>query len=222
MLTHVDTILHMAEKEVAKTGTFAASVAFFYCELRTRSWAERTRQGDRSLVSLTNLEHVTSRIDEYILDIARTKIVQVLRQAGLSSHATPDTVGASIIGGEPYISSLNDKHGAALDSVADRRQQQAGRELAKTEAEQARIAAALRKQETGDARTARERHTGKWIEKLEARRGERKGKGKGKGDGKPYREPPPRGGGGADRYRDRSRDRKGGGDRRDYRDDRRR
>ena len=45
MLTHVDTILHMAEKEVAKTGKLAASVAIFYCELRRRSWAERTRQG---------------------------------------------------------------------------------------------------------------------------------------------------------------------------------
>ena len=166
---------------MAKTGKLAASVAIFYCELRRRSWAERTRQGDRNLVNLADLEHETSRIDEYILDIARTKIVQVLRQAGLSSHATPDTVGASTIGGEPYLSSLNDKHGAALDSVTDRRQQQAAREIAKTEAEQARIAAALRKQETGDARTARERHTGKWIEKLEAKR---KGKGKGKGEGK--------------------------------------
>ena len=115
MLTHVDTILHKAEKEVAKTCKLAASVAIFYRELRGRSWAERTRQGDRHLVSLTDLEQETSRIDEYILDIDRTKIVQVLRQAGLSSHATPDTVGASTIGGEPYISSLNDKHGAALD-----------------------------------------------------------------------------------------------------------
>ena len=217
MFTHVDTILHMVEKEVAKTGKLAASVAIFYCELLRRSWAERTRQGDITLVTLADLEHETSRIDEYILDIARTKIVQVLRQAGLSSHATPDTVGASTIGGELYLSSLNDKYGAALDSMTDRRQQQAAREIAKTEAEQARIAAALRKQETGDARTARERHTGKCIEKLEAKR---KGKGKGKSEGKHYREPLPRGGG--DYRRDRSRDRTTGGDRREYRDDRRR
>ena len=77
---------------------------------------------------------------------------------------TPDTVGASTIGGEPYISSLNDRHGVALDSVTDRRQQQAGRDMAKIEAEQARIAAALRKQEIGDARIATERNIGKWIE----------------------------------------------------------
>ena len=85
------------------------------------------------------------RIDKYILDIAKTKIVQVLKQAGSSSHATPDTVGASTIGGEPYVSTLNDKHGVALDSVIDIRQQQAGRELATFDAEQAKIAAALKK-----------------------------------------------------------------------------
>ena len=98
-----------------------------------------------------------------------TKIVQVLRHARLSSHATPDTVDVATIGGGPYISSPNEKHGGAFDSVPDRRQQQAGRDMAKIDAEQARIAAALRKQEIGDARIATERNIGKWIEKLEAR-----------------------------------------------------
>ena len=93
-------VVHFAKLE----GHF---VDFWPCAIKhAKSWKKGCPSGRRSCPDL---------------DIARTKIVQVLRQAGLSSHATPDTVGASTIGGDPYISSLNDKHGAALDSVTDRK-----------------------------------------------------------------------------------------------------
>ena len=56
LLTHIDTIMHLSERETVRNARVGSSIAMFYCELRRQSWDERTRQGDPSLTTIKMVE----------------------------------------------------------------------------------------------------------------------------------------------------------------------
>ena len=84
-LSHMDIVWHLAEQERMKGNL--PFLAFLYEELLRKSWARRAEKGDPSL----NIEVESQKLDKDLVDIARHRLIEVMKEAGLSGVS--DTPG---------------------------------------------------------------------------------------------------------------------------------
>ena len=210
LLTHINTIMHLSERETVRNARVGSSIAMFYCELRRQSWDERTRQGDPSLTTIKMVEKEALRVDEGLLEVARTRVGSVLRRAGLSGH--PEAMLQLPPGEMP--SSVQAKLDAAKTALHKRGQDEVRAKAREQEELQQRLKSI--RESSGDYRSSKERHQDEWARK----KAERAAAG-GQQYGTPPRPPRPpiergqpysrfRPGGGGGRGGDRGRGRGGG------------
>ena len=116
-LGHMETIPHLMERECARSGNIGTWTIKLYCDLRRRSWAQRCRQRDPTLLSLEALEKETFVVDENVLQTARTRITMVMKQCGVNGgikdspkmpdnaqmHEAVDSAMAKQMSASPYI-----------------------------------------------------------------------------------------------------------------------
>ena len=80
VLAHVDVVMQLAEQERLKGRP--PFLAFVYEKLMRRNWARRAEKGDPDL----NISQEVQKIDKDVLDIARHRLTEVLKEAGLDGH----------------------------------------------------------------------------------------------------------------------------------------
>ena len=164
LLTHIDTIMHLSERETVRNARVGSSIAMFYCELRRQSWDERTRQGDPSLTTIKMVEREALRVDEGLLEVARTRVGTVLRRAGLSGP--PEAMPQLPPGEMP--SSVQATLDAAKTALHKRGQDEVRAKGREQEELQQRLKAI--RESSGDFRSSKERHQDEW-ERKKAERG---------------------------------------------------
>ena len=181
LFVHIDCILHLVERESIRNSRLGPSTALLYDELRRLNWETRTRQGDPLLTSLQDLEKEAARVDEALLEIARTRVQSVLKKSGLSSL---------LVGGESSagVVDIPDSVKAKMDSAKAALAKRTGvpsdaKQLAREQQELGERMKSLR-QSQGDFRNARERHRDSFA----ARKG---GEGPASSAGHPYLPPAP-------------------------------
>ena len=86
-LAYVDKIVHLSVKESMKSN-MGMYISMLYDELERQEWMERTRKGDKSLDSLQKLEVEAGKIDERLLEAAKTKLPGVLEACADMSSAS--------------------------------------------------------------------------------------------------------------------------------------
>ena len=86
-LAYVDKIVHLSVKESMKSN-MGMHISMLYDELERQEWMERTRKGDNSLDSLQKLEIEAGKIDERLLEAAKTKLPGVLEACADISSAS--------------------------------------------------------------------------------------------------------------------------------------
>eukprot|EP00438_Fugacium_kawagutii_P029513 Skav222739 [mRNA] locus=scaffold2390:473992:475065:+ [translate_table: standard] len=80
VLAHVDNVLQLAEQERMKGNR--PFLAFLYEELLRKNWARRAEKGDPSL----DIPCESQKIDKDLLDIAKHRMAEVMKEAGLSEQ----------------------------------------------------------------------------------------------------------------------------------------
>ena len=162
-LLHLDTICHLVEKETIRSGQAGTGIALLYEEMVRRSWADRSRRRDPMVASVQHLEFLAARVDENILSEARTRIGSVLRHTGLTLMAAPrDT---PVVDDASLGEAVRNRQLGAIDEL-NRNTQVALRQAAREKAEAEQRAATMRKAETGDTRSAKQRKADDWYNKI--------------------------------------------------------
>eukprot|EP00435_Cladocopium_sp_Y103_P042868 s429_g11.t5 len=80
VLAHVDNVLQLVEQERMKGNR--PFLAFLYEELLRKNWARRAEKNDPSL----DIAAEAQKIDKDLLDIARHRLAEVMKEAGLSEQ----------------------------------------------------------------------------------------------------------------------------------------
>ena len=109
-LAHVNTMLHLAEREIVFCGERTAlQLAVLYCELRRRDLSKRCRRHDPAMRTRAQLEWEANTTDEDTVNLAKTKLQRIIIASGLSDH---------ILGGAVFLeSSRNYPLAAAGEAV---------------------------------------------------------------------------------------------------------
>ena len=115
------------------------------------------------VASVQHLEFLAARVDENILSQARTRIGSVLRHTGLTLMAAPrDT---PVVDDASLGEAVRNRQLGAVDEL-NRNTQVALRQAAREKAEAEQRAATMRKAETGDTRSAKQRKADDWYNKI--------------------------------------------------------
>ena len=77
VLSHIDVVTHLAEQERQKG--HPPFLAFVYEELMRKNWSRRAEKSDPDL----NISQEIQRVDKDVLDIARHRLGEVLKEAGM-------------------------------------------------------------------------------------------------------------------------------------------
>ena len=159
-LNHLDTISHLAERETGRNARLGTAVALHYEALFRRSLDARCRNFDPEITSLTKIEDMLLKVDEHILEIARTMIMTTLQKAGLSLDQVSGSGGGGAHGGTEFEGALL-KQEARADQM--RKSADVARKQAQKEKEESDRAWRLT---NGDHRNSKERHRDKFWEEL--------------------------------------------------------
>jgi len=162
-LNHLDTISHFAERETGRNARLGTAVALHYEALFRRSLDARCRNLDPEITGLTKIEDMLLKVDEHILEIARTRIMTTLQKAGLSLDQVSGSGGGGAHGGTEFEGALL-KQEARADQM--RKSADGARKQAQKEKEESDRAWRLT---NGDHRNSKERHRDKFWEELQSR-----------------------------------------------------
>ena len=162
-LNHLDTISHLAERETGRNARLGTAVALHYEALFRRSLDARCRNLDPEITGLTKIEDMLLKVDEHILEIARTRIMTTLQKAGLSLDQVSGSGGGGAHGGTEFEGALL-KQEARADQM--RKSADGARKQAQKEKEESDRAWRLT---NGDHRNSKERHRDKFWEELQSR-----------------------------------------------------
>ena len=88
VLAHMDIVLQLVEQERMKGNR--PFLAFLYEELLRKNWARRAEKGDPSL----DIPAEAQRIDKDLLDIAKHRLAEVMKEAGLGEHDARQVVSS--------------------------------------------------------------------------------------------------------------------------------
>ena len=169
VLSHADIVMQLAEQERLKGRP--PYLAFVYEEIVRKSFARRAEKRDPDL----KISQEIQRVDKDILDIARHRLTDVLKDAGMDGHSEASVSSAKM---SMTTEALLNKHTAATEA-ARRQTEQVPKQLLETQQmilDKGRAAAADGK---GDGRkgnpanltpSKRQLKTQAWIEKGQARR----------------------------------------------------
>ena len=116
VLAHMDIVLQLAEQERMKGNR--PFLAFLYEELVRKSWARRAGKGDPSL----NIAKEAMAVDKDLLDIARHRLAEVLKEAGLTVAVADPPIASA-----PQASAMTDPLVSRQLAAAEAAQMQAQR-----------------------------------------------------------------------------------------------
>ena len=154
ILNPIDTVCHLAERENAKNPRMGTAISLHYEALVWRSLDSRCRNSDLEITGLSKIKEIVLKVDEHILEIARTKIMAILQKAGLSVDIVAQQGGhvpRIAEAGTEFESAMAKQEASAaqLRKSAEEVRKKAQRE--KEEADRAR------RQSNGDFRNSKER-----------------------------------------------------------------
>ena len=165
VLAHMDIVLQLTEQERMKGNR--PFLAFLYEELLRKSWARRAEKGDPAL----NISAEAQKVDKDLLDIARHRLVEALKEAGLSSGQ----LDLNLASAKPSPDELVSRQLAAAEA-AQKQAQLVSKQLVDTQQRlinQGRVAntpKAAPAASHGQPMSNRALKTQKWFNKMTARR----------------------------------------------------
>eukprot|EP00435_Cladocopium_sp_Y103_P029101 s731_g7.t1 len=168
VLAHMDIVLQLTEQERMKGNR--PFLAFLYEELLRKSWARRAEKGDPAL----DIAAEAQRVDKDLVDIARHRLSEVLKEAGLSA-GQPDHHGFGLTKTSPE--EMVSRQLAAAEA-AQKQAERVSKQLVGTQQQllsQGRVAAASKGSAgkgQGQPLSNRALKTQKWFTKMAQRREE--------------------------------------------------
>ena len=169
VLAHMDIVLQLAEQERMKGNR--PFLAFLYEELLRKSWARRAGKGDPGL----NIAKEAMTVDKDLLDIARHRMTEVLKEAGLTC-AVEDPPIASASQARGLADPLVSRQLAAAEA-AQKQAEKATKQLAEAQQQILKQSRAMADTEravpNGESAVSKKAlKTQKWLAKMKQRRQE--------------------------------------------------
>lgn len=160
---HIDTIMHLAEREVIKYGALGIFVSLLCDEILRMSSADWTPQHDSELGSVAEVGKIVTGVGSQLLLESRTHVHGVMKKAGMSDSSSGDSLMAH--GGvavEGHVSSSLTKQLAPLDAFT-RKANDAARAMSKEQHSMAARSNAM--SAYSDSRSKREQESDKFCDK---------------------------------------------------------
>ena len=144
-LAYIDTICHIAARESQRKGMekLGHLVALFYEEKQREQWAERARAGDPTLEKLSQLEVEAAKINESLLEAAKTQFTPMLETCeGFQEIMEPSAPSGGSGSVSDTISSALEHQTSVLDQL-NKNQSLASKQLVENQTDLQRRTAAL-------------------------------------------------------------------------------
>ena len=164
-MIHLDIVLQLVEQEHLKGDPPFA--AFLYDERLRKNWARRAEKGDPGL----DIPAEAQQVDTDILDIARHRLSEVLKAAGLSEGAGASRGSASSMPASAVDEVLSRQ--SAASHLAQRQAERVTKQLADTQhllLQQTQEMAAQAENPSSDKLTKNQLKSQKWFDKIRQRR----------------------------------------------------